>query len=31
VLSIHSHTMFGWETGILYEFHILRLNGMPLA
>ena len=29
--NIHSYMMFGWETGILNEFHTLRRNGMPLA
>jgi hypothetical protein len=28
--NIHSYMMFGWETGILNEFHTLRRNGMPL-
>ncbi len=27
--NIHSYMMFGWETGILNEFHTLRRNGMP--
>jgi hypothetical protein len=26
--NIHSYMMFGWETGILNEFHTLRRNGM---
>jgi hypothetical protein len=29
--NIHSYMMFGWETGILNEFHTLRRNGMPLT
>src|SRR4051812_13332083 len=29
--NIHSYMMFGWETGILNEFHTLRRNGMPLS
>jgi hypothetical protein len=29
--NIHSYMMFGWETGILNEFHTLRRNGMTKA
>jgi hypothetical protein len=29
--NIHSYMMYGWETGILNEFHTLRRNGMTKA
>ena len=28
--NIHSYMMYGWETGILNEFHTLRRNGLSL-
>ncbi len=31
IQNIHSYMMFGWETGILNEFHTLRRNGMSRA
>ncbi len=31
IQNIHSYMMYGWETGILNEFHTLRRNGMTKA